>query len=206
MLEIFKVPSNLVDDLLNFYARQNCYKLSELDAVKSEIRQYRGVYILYYHGSNPLYYCVSEANKNGCFLPIYIGKALAGGSRKGSTSGTQNLYSRLGEHKKSIQKGNGLEVNDFMFKVVAMDLDLVSWGEGVLIRHFQPVWNQVIDGFGNHDPGKGRNQQKRSVWDTLHPGREWAEKLPNFDPLDEAVIQVKVETLCNIVIQRLGFS
>lgn len=206
MLEIFKVPSNLAIDLLSFYARQNCYKFSELDNLRGQIRQYIGVYALYYNGSNPLYSCVSEANENECCLPIYIGKALAGGRRKGSASGTQNLYSRLGEHKKSIKTGDGLEVDEFMFKVVAMELDLVSWGEGVLIRHFQPVWNQVIDGFGNHDPGKGRNQQRRSVWDTLHPGREWAGKLPNFDPIDEAVLQVRVETLCRVIIQRIESS
>jgi len=34
-----------------------------------------------------------------------------------------------------------------------------------------------MDGFGNHDPGKGRHQGKRPSWDTLHPGRPWAEKL-----------------------------
>ena len=76
----------------------------------------------------------------------------------------------------------------------------------MLIRHFQPVWNQVIDGFGNHDPGKGRNQQRRSVWDTLHPGREWAGKLPNFDPIDEAVLQIKIETLCRVIIQKIESS
>lgn len=206
MLEIFRVPSNLASDLLSFYARQNCYQLSELDDIRLQIKQYMGVYALYYHGSHPIYSCVSQANENSCHLPIYIGKALIGGRRKGTSLGAQRLYSRLGEHKKSIKKGDGLDVNDFMFKVVAMELDLVSWGEGILIRHFQPVWNQVIDGFGNHDPGKGRNQQRRSVWDTLHPGREWAEKLPNFDPLDEAVVQVKVETLCRVTLQRIGSS
>lgn len=206
MLEIFKVPSNLANDLLNFYARQNFYQLAELDDVKLQIKPYMGVYALYYHGSNPIYSCVSKANENNCCLPIYIGKALTGGRRKGASLGTQSLYSRLGEHKKSIQKGDGLDVNEFMFKVIAMELDLVSWGEGVLIRHFQPVWNQVIDGFGNHDPGKGRNQQRRSVWDTLHPGREWAGKLPNFDPIDEAVLQIKIETLCQVIIQRIESS
>ncbi len=31
--------------------------------------------------------------------------------------------------------------------------------------------NKIIDGFGNHDPGKGRYNQLRSRWDKLHPGR-----------------------------------
>jgi hypothetical protein len=38
-------------------------------------------------------------------------------------------------------------------------------------------WNVLIDGFGNHDPGGGRYNQKKSSWDVIHPGRTWAEKL-----------------------------
>jgi hypothetical protein len=37
--------------------------------------------------------------------------------------------------------------------------------------------NLEIDGFGNHDSGSGRHQQKKSPWDVIHPGREWAERL-----------------------------
>jgi hypothetical protein len=47
----------------------------------------------------------------------------------------------------------------------------------MLIDLFNPVWNKLIDGFGNHDPGSGRYLQKRAPWDELHPGRAWAEKL-----------------------------
>jgi hypothetical protein len=53
----------------------------------------------------------------------------------------------------------------------------IPLGESLLIEMFSPVWNRLIDGFGNHDPGKGRYQQQRSPWDVLHPGRSWAEKL-----------------------------
>ena len=45
-----------------------------------------------------------------------------------------------------------------------------------MIEMFAPLWNRVLDGFGNHDPGKGRYQQQRSPWDVLHPGRAWAER------------------------------
>lgn len=34
----------------------------------------------------------------------------------------------------------------------------------------------MLDGFGNHDPGKGRYEQAKSAWDVLHPGRAWADK------------------------------
>jgi hypothetical protein len=44
----------------------------------------------------------------------------------------------------------------------------------------EPLWNQKLDGFGNHDPGAGRYNQQRSPWDVIHPGRPWAARLkPN---------------------------
>ena len=42
--------------------------------------------------------------------------------------------------------------------------------EQILIDEYRPVWN-AIRGFGNHDQGTTRRAQKRSQWDTLHPGR-----------------------------------
>jgi len=60
-------------------------------------------------------------------------------------------------------------------------------GENVLIEKFQPLWNRVIDGFGNKDPGRRRATQYRSSWDVLHPGRGFAEKLA-ANPLTTAAI------------------
>ncbi|MFQ6030238.1 MAG: Eco29kI family restriction endonuclease [Dehalococcoidia bacterium] len=47
----------------------------------------------------------------------------------------------------------------------------------MLIEKLQPVWNRLIDGFGIHDPGR-RRPQERSKWDTIHPGRPFANRLP----------------------------
>lgn len=52
--------------------------------------------------------------------------------------------------------------------------DMIGTVEAALIRYYKPVWNSCLDGFGNHDPGKGRYNQARSDWDILHPGRPWA--------------------------------
>ncbi len=49
--------------------------------------------------------------------------------------------------------------------------------EAALIKLNQPLWNSCVDGFGNHDPGKGRYEQARSDWDVIHAGRVWAERL-----------------------------
>jgi hypothetical protein len=53
----------------------------------------------------------------------------------------------------------------------------IPLGENVLIEAFKPIWNLVVDGFGNKDPGRRRASQYCSPWDVLHPGRVFAEKL-----------------------------
>lgn len=51
---------------------------------------------------------------------------------------------------------------------------MIGTVEASLIRQYKPIWNNTIDGFGNHTPGKGRFKQAKSDWDVLHPGRKWA--------------------------------
>jgi hypothetical protein len=36
--------------------------------------------------------------------------------------------------------------------------------------------NVAVDGFGNHDPGRGRYAQAKSDWDVIHSGRAWAQR------------------------------
>jgi hypothetical protein len=52
----------------------------------------------------------------------------------------------------------------------------IPLGENLLIAHFQPAWNLLLDGFGNHGPGGGRYKGERPSWDTVHPGRAWADR------------------------------
>jgi hypothetical protein len=58
-----------------------------------------------------------------------------------------------------------------------VDEVFIPLGETLLIAHFHPLWNLVVDGFGNNDPGGGRARGKKPLWDVIHPGRKWAEKL-----------------------------
>jgi len=60
-----------------------------------------------------------------------------------------------------------------------------------MTRRYNPLWNSHIDGFGNHDPGKGRYEQAKSEWDVLHPGRVWAERL-NGNPPDGNKVEEKI--------------
>lgn len=152
-----------------------------------------------------MYEIIKQANTNSCCMPIYVGKAAPSGRRTGKTTIGSTLYGRLSEHKKSIQAVDNLSVEDFQFKVAAMDIDLVSWGEAVLIRHFNPIWNREISGFGIHDPGSGRAGQKRSVWDQLHPGRAFATKLSVASkPVDINALTVKVTEHCQHLKEKLG--
>lgn len=143
-----------------------------------------GVYAIYYVGSFEPYKPISERNRapgGNQELPIYVGKAVPKGSRKGgfsvdAPSGTV-LYDRLAEHAESITLTSNLRVEDFYCRFLAVDDVWIALGERLLIAMFAPLWNRVVDGFGNHHPGKGRHRGKKPAWDVLHPGRTWAAKL-----------------------------
>ncbi len=140
-----------------------------------------GIYVLYYRGGFEPYRPIVADNVDTFETPIYIGRAHAPGRRTGGMtlghySGTA-LKSRLNDHAKSIRWAENLSVDDFALRYLVVDDIWVALAETLLISQFQPLWNCLIDGFGNHDPGKGRRNQARSDWDVLHPGRYWAEKL-----------------------------
>jgi Eco29kI restriction endonuclease len=65
--------------------------------------------------------------------------------------------------------------------------DMIGTIEAALIKLNQPLWNVAIDGFGNHDPGRGRYEQAKSDWDVIHPGRPWAERC-NGTPKPASII------------------
>ncbi|HBE18737.1 MAG TPA: restriction endonuclease [Cyanobacteria bacterium UBA11149] len=201
-LEIFQVPGILREQLMEFQARQPSYPLTEIDRIKEELQGYLGVYLLYYRGNFSLYSSITYANQNSCCLPIYVGKAETPGKRIGKGTFTGGLVGRLKEHRNSIRQVNNLDIADFNFTVVAMDVDLVAWGEAVLIRHFQPVWCSIISGFGIHPPGKGRGGQMRSIWDEIHRGRSFAEQLPP-NPITISSLQPQVNRHCEEICRLL---
>ena len=55
----------------------------------------------------------------------------------------------------------------------------------MLIERFKPVWNCLLEGFGNHDPGRGRKDGMMPSWDWFHPGRAWAANLAPFPKTKE---------------------
>lgn len=141
-----------------------------------------GVYAIYYVGNFPPYSEIAGFNRDGRFNhPIYVGKAIPKGGRKGGltkdASKGQALSVRLRQHAESIDEVENLELSDFYVRYLVVEDIWIPLGENILIERFRPIWNRAIDGFGNKDPGKRRATQYRSPWDVLHPGRTFAEKL-----------------------------
>lgn len=146
-----------------------------------------GIYAIYYSGDFDPYRSIS---KNG--TPIYVGKAVPPGARKGNfglnIDPGQALCKRLKEHAESIRRASNINIRDFQCRYLAVDEIWIPLGEALLVAKFSPIWNKIIDGFGNHDPGRGRYKQLRSRWDTLHPGRSWAHKCQGRDETKAQIV------------------
>lgn len=141
-----------------------------------------GVYVIYYVGSFPPYAPIVSRNSGGAFAqPIYVGKAIPKGGRKGGLSADASigraLADRIAQHAASIDQAVNLSLDDFAVRLLVVDDIWIPLGENMLIETFKPLWNRAIDGFGNKDPGSRRATQYRSPWDVLHPGRSFATKL-----------------------------
>ncbi len=145
-----------------------------------------GVYALYYSGGFSAYTPISDS---ACVVPIYVGKAVPPGSRRGKLGLTVNpgraLYSRLNDHEKSVAEAVNLDAADFWCRYLVVEDIWIPLGESLLIAHFKPVWNQALGGFGLHDPGSGRHGSLRSDWDELHPGRSWYSKMTSATTPEE---------------------
>jgi hypothetical protein len=141
-----------------------------------------GVYAIYYSGTFPAYTPLAEMNRDLPQVPIYVGKAVPQGGRRGidvlAHGQTFALGDRIREHAVSLRAVSNLDVSDFSTRWLAVEDIWIPLGESALIRRCRPVWNALLDGFGNHDPGRGRSAGVRSRWDTLHPGRTWSAKYP----------------------------
>lgn len=150
-----------------------------------------GVYAIYYTGKFDAYLPLAQWNRdNHLQAPIYVGKAIPPGARKGGfgldDSPNQALFNRIAEHAESIKLASNLNIEDFHCRYLVVDDIWIPLGESLLIARFTPVWNKLIDGFGNHDPGKGRYNGLCPRWDVLHPGRPWAVKCqPRIETTDQ---------------------
>lgn len=170
-----------------------------------------GIYAIYYRGPHLLYRRLSDINQDGARMPIYVGKAVPKGARKGGRGGkvkpgpskSRPLRGRLLKHKGSIQDTTTLAIRDFTLRYLIVDPIFVPLGESAMIGRYEPVWNVLMDGFGNNPQGSGRNLQMRSVWDEVHPGRKAAEVLPP-NPVNPDDLARRVEEHLRHMIDRLS--
>ncbi len=160
---------NLMAGMVLHFEKQTKERLDGIAGVAGP-----GIYALFYSGSLPVYTPISGSER-----PIYVGKAVPPGSRKGEQVdvGSPALQRRIREHAKSISEASNLEVSDFSCRYLAVVPVWITLAERFLIDYYKPVWNLCLEGFGDHDPGSGRRNSQRSWWDTLHPGRRWANRL-----------------------------
>lgn len=160
-----------------------------------------GIYAIYYTGDFPGYEALAEQNRGNRFLaPIYVGKAVPKGTRKGGdleAAPGRVLQGRLNQHAKSIEEASNLNIDDFHCRYLIVDDIWIPLGESLLIAKFYPLWNKLIDGFGNHDPGKGHHAGLRPRWDVLHPGRPWADRCQARNETEEQIIREARNYLCN---------
>ncbi|MEZ5305096.1 MAG: Eco29kI family restriction endonuclease [Verrucomicrobiales bacterium] len=105
--------------------------------------------------------------RTGSHYPIYVGKAVPKGGRKGAVPPSpenQTPFARLTDHKESIEATGTLDINELCSGALWSTISGYPLANPV-IQKFQPLWNIVVEGFGNHDPGKGRYQGRRPLWD-----------------------------------------
>lgn len=173
------------------------FPLEELESFQGA-----GIYAIYYHGNYAPYKSI-RSTKGALEVPIYVGKAVPAGARKGDVGLSQNagtvLFKRLKEHADSIRAASNLKLSDFSCRYLVVDDIWIPLGEALLITTFSPLWNKLIDGFGNHDPGSGRHAGLRPRWDTLHPGRKWALKLKDRS---ETLEQIEREVMAHLRSKR----
>lgn len=168
---------HLAENVRRALLAQDCHDLGTLPSFDGT-----GVYAIYYRGDCSYYRLIAIQNQEGCNQPIYVGKAVPPGSRRGiAVAGPGRvLFNRLREHAESIRQVSNrgtpghLDIADFQCRFLVVEEVWIPLIESLSITHFKPPWNGFVDGFGHHDQGKTRRQQERSFWDTLHSGRPWA--------------------------------
>jgi hypothetical protein len=151
-----------------------------------------GVYAIYYSGDFPAYQPISGSDN-----PIYVGKADPA-SLHAETIERQGagLSIRLLDHKRSISAATNLKLQHFDCRYLVVKSAWQETAEDYLIALFKPIWNnemRICYGFGKHGDAAKTRANRRSPWDTLHPGRKWAmtsENVPNVKSVGQILKEI----------------
>lgn len=148
-----------------------------------------GVYAIYYTGHNPLYAPIS-----GTETPIYVGKADPKGNPKTAIDQGTKLADRLNEHRRNIEKVDGIAIEDFECRALAVQTGYQAAAESHLIRMFRPIWNNetgILYGLGKHGDDATTRANNKSPFDAVHPGRKWAADSPENQTIAEIEAKVR---------------
>lgn len=149
-----------------------------------------GVYAIYYRGKDFEPY----SSLSGIDHPIYVGKADPDTqiAKDAIAQGTK-LSARLHEHANSIRKAKStLRIEDFDCRFLVVQTGFQKAAEDHLINFFKPIWNsetKICFGLGKHGDSAKTRGNKRSPWDTIHPGRKWADASPLDQKSRELIIE-----------------
>ncbi len=135
-----------------------------------------GIYAIYYTGDYDTYGPLANTEH-----PIYVGKADPNdATAQDAVSQGVKLSARMNEHAKNIGKAvTTLKLSDFECRFLIVKSGFQASAERYLIDFFKPIWNsetKICFGLGKHGDSALTRVNKRSPWDTLHPGRAWADK------------------------------
>lgn len=149
-----------------------------------------GVYAIYYKGDYKLYQPIARSE-----TPIYVGQAApATNTARTPMEQGDRLARRIAEHSKNIGRATTtLKLSDFECRALVVQSGHETAAEDYLIHLFRPIWNsetKILFGLGKHGDAAETRANKRSPWDTLHPGREWA----GNKKLEDARTQAQITT------------
>lgn len=161
-----------------------------------------GVYAIYYKGKFEPYQVLS-----GTEHPIYVGKADPDASAaKDAVSQGPKVSLRLQEHAKNIRKADTtLSIEDFECRFLIVQTGFQKSAEDYLIKFFKPIWNsetKICFGLGKHGDSSSTRANKRSPWDTLHPGREWA----NSSEQDQKPYELILDQIANHFVKNPAYK
>lgn len=119
--------------IANKFMSIKMYKLNRWFKLDSNFPKHPGVYFLHYVGEQKLYGVVYGRD----YFPIYIGMS------------TTDIAGRLQDHKSKIEHAKDLNIADFAVTFMIVDNKHFAPAiEGMLIEHFNPLWNKETIGFG----------------------------------------------------------
>jgi len=169
-----------------------------------------GLYMLYYTGEHMpfrAYEALASKNRGDYFTaPIYVGKSERSATRTGAGEPDERgsaLHNRLNKHKTSLRQAANLDLADFHCQYLVLEDAFIRLGEHCLIRRYQPLWNSYVSGFGSNAAGGGRHAGQRSLWDTIHPGRNGAEYLQPNEVSPERILIMVERALAGATIMAL---